>query len=131
MKCDLRFLDPLHLGCLPYAVGKLGINCPIYMTSPTCKMGQMAMYDLVQSKLAGEDFDLFNLDDVDAAFDRVIQLKHNQTGNEYYGRIPSPLLPKTLRRTISNFNENFIFRISYETKSSSSFLLGRQLCVLV
>merc|ERR1712227_13740 len=29
--------DPLHLGCLPYAVGKLGINCPIYMTSPTCK----------------------------------------------------------------------------------------------
>ena len=72
-------------------------------------MGQMAMYDLVQSKLAGEDFDLFNLDDVDAAFDRVIQLKHNQTGNEYYGRIPSPLLPKTLRRTISNFNENFIF----------------------
>ena len=55
----------------------------------------MAMYDLVQSKLAGEDFDLFNLDDVDAAFDRVIQLKHNQTGNEYYGRIPSPLLPKT------------------------------------
>jgi cleavage and polyadenylation specificity factor subunit 2 len=73
--------DPLHLGCLPYAVGKLGINCPIYMTSPTCKMGQMAMYDLVQSKLAGEDFDLFNLDDVDAAFDRVIQLKHNQTEN--------------------------------------------------
>ena len=31
-------------------------------------MGQMAMYDLVQSKLAGEDFDLFNLDDVDAAW---------------------------------------------------------------
>ena len=60
------------------------------MTSPTCKMGQMAMYDLVQSKLAGEDFDLFDLDDVDAAFDRVIQLKHNQTGNEYYERISSP-----------------------------------------
>ena len=64
------------------------------MTSPTCKMGQMAMYDLVQSKLAGEDFDLFDLDDVDAAFDRVIQLKHNQTGNEYYEMISSPLLPK-------------------------------------
>ena len=40
----------------------------------------MAMYDLVQGKLAGEDFSLFNLDDVDAAFDKITELKHNQTG---------------------------------------------------
>ena len=57
------------------------------MTSPCSKMGQMAMYDLVQSRLSGEDFDLFNLDDVDAAFERVVELKHNQTenmrGNDY------------------------------------------------
>lgn len=26
-----------------------------------------------------EDFDLFNLDDVDAAFDKMIQLKYNQS----------------------------------------------------
>ena len=38
------------------------------------------MYDLVQGKLAGEDFSLFNLDDVDAAFDKITELKHNQTG---------------------------------------------------
>ena len=25
-----------------------------------------------------EDFDMFTLDDVDAAFDKVVQLKHNQ-----------------------------------------------------
>ena len=30
--------------------------------------------------MAGEDFDLFNLDDVDAAFDICIQLTHNKTG---------------------------------------------------
>jgi Cft2 family RNA processing exonuclease len=42
--------DPLHLGALPYAVGKLGLNCPIYATIPVYKMGQMFMYDLYQVK---------------------------------------------------------------------------------
>lgn len=40
--------DPLHLGALPYAVGKLGLNCAIYATIPVYKMGQMFMYDLYQ-----------------------------------------------------------------------------------
>lgn len=40
--------DPLHLGALPYAVGKLGLNCTIYATIPVYKMGQMFMYDLYQ-----------------------------------------------------------------------------------
>ena len=55
----------LHLGLLPYAVAQLGINCPIYMTIPTCKLGQMFMYDITQSKTATEDFDLFSLDDIE------------------------------------------------------------------
>lgn len=38
----------MHLGCLPYLVGKLGLRCPIYATVPTYKMGQMFMYDLYQ-----------------------------------------------------------------------------------
>lgn len=42
--------DPLHLGALPYAVGKLGLNCSIYATIPVYKMGQMFMYDLYQVK---------------------------------------------------------------------------------
>uniref|UniRef100_A0A665WNL2 Cleavage and polyadenylation specificity factor subunit 2 n=1 Tax=Echeneis naucrates TaxID=173247 RepID=A0A665WNL2_ECHNA len=33
--------DPIHLGALPYAVGKLGLNCTIYATIPVYKMGQM------------------------------------------------------------------------------------------
>lgn len=34
---------------------------------------------LFQSRHNTEDFDLFTLDDVDAAFDKIIQLKYSQT----------------------------------------------------
>lgn len=34
-----------------------------------------------QSRHNAEDFDLFTLDDVDAAFDKIIQLKYLQTVN--------------------------------------------------
>ena len=48
-------------------------------------MGQMFLYDLWQSKHNQQDFDLFTLDDVDLAFDNVVQLKYSQhyllTGN--------------------------------------------------
>lgn len=44
--------DPIHLGALPYAVGKLGLNCTIYATIPVYKMGQMFMYDLYQVRKA-------------------------------------------------------------------------------
>lgn len=40
--------DVLHLGALPYAVGSLGMKCPVYATVPVYKMGQMFMYDLYQ-----------------------------------------------------------------------------------
>ncbi len=44
----LSYPDHLHLGALPYSVGKCGLNCPIYATIPVYKMGQMFMYDLYQ-----------------------------------------------------------------------------------
>jgi len=44
----LSFPDMLHIGALPYLVGKLGLNCPIYATIPVYKMGQMFLYDLYQ-----------------------------------------------------------------------------------
>ena len=44
----LSYPDPLHLGALPYLVGKCGLNCPIYATIPVYKMGQMFMYDIFQ-----------------------------------------------------------------------------------
>lgn len=75
----LSYPDPAHLGALPYMVGKLGLNCPIYATIPVYKMGQMFMYDLYMSHYNMYDFDLFSLDDVDAAFEKIIQLKYNQS----------------------------------------------------
>ncbi|KAL7035085.1 hypothetical protein ACKWTF_008219 [Chironomus riparius] len=42
-------------------------------------MGQMFMYDAFMSHYNQYDFDLFSLDDVDAAFDRITQLKYNQS----------------------------------------------------
>lgn len=44
----LSYPDPLHLGALPYMVGRCGLSCPIYATIPVYKMGQMFMYDLYQ-----------------------------------------------------------------------------------
>jgi len=44
----LSFPDTLHIGALPYLVGKLGLNCPIYASIPVYKMGQMFLYDLYQ-----------------------------------------------------------------------------------
>lgn len=75
----LTYPDPTHLGALPYLVGKLGLNCPIYATIPVYKMGQMFMYDLYMSHYNMYDFELFSLDDVDSAFDKIIQLKYNQS----------------------------------------------------
>ena len=62
--------DLLHCGMLPY-LSKLGITCPVFMTMPACKMGQMFLYDFVLSRTAVEDFEMFTLDDVDAIFDRT------------------------------------------------------------
>ncbi|VDP06542.1 unnamed protein product [Soboliphyme baturini] len=74
----LSFADIPHLGALPYLVGKCNLNCPIYATVPVYKMGQMFMYDWYQSHQNVEDFEVFSLDDVDVAFDKVQQLKYSQ-----------------------------------------------------
>ena len=44
----LSFPDPLHLGALPYLVGKCQLSCPIYATIPVYKNGQLFMYDWYQ-----------------------------------------------------------------------------------
>uniref|UniRef100_A0A915IT43 Cleavage and polyadenylation specificity factor subunit 2 n=1 Tax=Romanomermis culicivorax TaxID=13658 RepID=A0A915IT43_ROMCU len=74
----LSYADTTHIGALPYLAGRCGLNCPIYATVPVYKMGQMFMYDWYQSHQNFEDFQIFNLDDVDTAFDKVQQLKYSQ-----------------------------------------------------
>nr|XP_023012398.1 probable cleavage and polyadenylation specificity factor subunit 2 isoform X1 [Leptinotarsa decemlineata]XP_023012405.1 probable cleavage and polyadenylation specificity factor subunit 2 isoform X2 [Leptinotarsa decemlineata] len=90
----LSYPDVTHLGALPYVVGKLGLNCPIYSTIPVYKMGQMFMYDLYQSQHNMKEFCIFSLDDVDATFEKIIQLKYNQTvplKGKGYGLTVTPL----------------------------------------
>lgn len=77
----LSFPDPLHLGALPYLVGKCQLTCPVYATIPIYKNGQMFMYDWYQSHHSCDEFDLFSLDDVDAAFERITQVKFHQSVN--------------------------------------------------
>jgi len=74
----LSYADIPHLGALPYLVRKCGLNCPIYATVPVYKMGQMFLYDWYNSHNNVEEFTLFSLDDIDAAFDRVQQVKFSQ-----------------------------------------------------
>jgi len=77
----LSHSDTYHLGALPYLVGKCGLKCPVYATIPVFKMGQMFMYDWYLSRHNTENFNLFNLDDIDAAFDKILQLEYNHPVN--------------------------------------------------
>ncbi|CAF1601439.1 unnamed protein product, partial [Adineta ricciae] len=75
----ITYPDIYHLGALPYLVGHCGLKCPVYATIPVNKMGQMFMYDLHQSRSHSEDFTLFTLDHVDAAFSLFVELKYDQS----------------------------------------------------
>lgn len=70
--------DMTHLGALPYAVGKLGLEAPVYATLPVWRMGQMFMYDAYEAMVAQQEFSVYDLDDVDAAFEKINQLKFQQ-----------------------------------------------------
>lgn len=120
----LSYPDHLHLGALPYMVGKCELTCPIYATVPVYKMGQMFMYDLYQSRHNAEDFDIFTLDDVDAAFDKIIQLKYSQTvtlKGKGHGLQITPLpaghmLGGTIWKIVKDGEEEIIYAVDYNHK---------------
>jgi cleavage and polyadenylation specificity factor subunit 2 len=120
----LSYPDPLHLGALPYLVGKCGLNCPIYATIPVYKMGQMFMYDLYQSRHNMEEFELFTLDDVDAAFDKIIQLKYNQSvpmKGKGYGLTITPLpaghmIGGTIWKIVKVGEEDIVYAVDFNHK---------------
>lgn len=120
----ISYPDPNHLGALPYLVGKLGLNCPIYATIPVFKMGQMFMYDLFMSHYNQYDFDLFSLDDVDAAFDRIVQLKYNQSVSlkgKGYGITITPLpagrmIGGTIWKIVKVGEEDIIYATDFNHK---------------
>ena len=73
--CDVE-----HLGALAYAMKHFELRAPVYATLPVSKMGQMFMYDAYENaaRHATVPFELFDLDDVDRAFKRFIELKYSQ-----------------------------------------------------
>ena len=113
-----------NTGCLPYLVGKCNLNCPIYSTTPVCKMGEMFMYDLHQSKHNYEDFTLFTLDDIDLAFERIVQLKYNQSlelKGKGHGIVITPLpsghmIGGTIWKIIKDNEEDIIYAVDYNHK---------------
>ncbi|XP_074663107.1 cleavage and polyadenylation specificity factor subunit 2-like [Tubulanus polymorphus] len=116
--------DYLHLGALPHLVGKAGLSCPIYATVPVYKMGQMFMYDLYQSRHNTEDFDVFTLDDVDAAFDKIIQLKYSQTvtlrgkgqGLQITPISAGHMIGGTIWKIVKDGEEEIIYAVDYNHK---------------
>ncbi|OZJ06761.1 hypothetical protein BZG36_00414 [Bifiguratus adelaidae] len=70
--------DVAHLGAYPYARSHLGLTCPVYGTLPVASMGKLCMYDLYQSKRNEMNFDVFSLEDVENAFDRMVSLRYSQ-----------------------------------------------------
>ncbi|BFZ11972.1 hypothetical protein BsWGS_15011 [Bradybaena similaris] len=120
----LTYPDHLHLGALPYLVGKGHLNCPIYATVPVYKMGQMFMYDLFQSRHNSQDFDKFTLDEVDAAFDRIIQLEYSQTitlKGKGHGLQITPLpaghmIGGTIWKIVKDGEEEIVYAVDYNHK---------------
>mmetsp|Transcript_5527 Transcript_5527/g.21224 ORF Transcript_5527/g.21224 Transcript_5527/m.21224 type:complete len:954 (+) Transcript_5527:50-2911(+) len=92
----ISYPDLAHLGGLAYCVGKLGLEANVYATTPVWKMGQMFMYDAHQARARAGDFDTFDLDDVDAAFDDSrtdrIMLKYSQRMHIGAGIEVTPLI---------------------------------------
>ncbi|KAI9205526.1 beta-lactamase-like protein [Polychytrium aggregatum] len=70
--------DIAHMGAYPYAYGQLGLTCPAYATIPVHDMGQICLYDAFQSRSEVEEFKVFSLDEVDAAFENILPLRYSQ-----------------------------------------------------
>ncbi|XP_065184481.1 cleavage and polyadenylation specificity factor subunit 2-like [Sycon ciliatum] len=120
----LTYPDVSHLGALPYLVGKLGLKCPVYATIPVYKMGQMFLYDAYQALRSSKDFDLFTLDDVDTAFESMVQLKYSQhVALDGKGRgltvIPYPaghMIGGTLWKIIKDGEDDILYAVDFNHK---------------
>ncbi|KAJ3220872.1 cleavage and polyadenylation specificity factor subunit 2 [Clydaea vesicula] len=69
--------DLKHLGAFPL-LHKFGLKCPCYATIPVHNQGSMALVEAYQSLINYEEFELFNLSDIDNSFDKIIQLRYSQ-----------------------------------------------------
>ena len=117
----LSYPDPVHLGALPYLVGKVGLDCPIYATFPVYQMGQMFMYDVYQSRENSQEPEIFTLDDVDAAFEKIQHLAYSQSvglKGQGQGLVINPLpaghmLGGTIWKIVKDGVEEVVYMVDY------------------
>ncbi|KAI0989817.1 hypothetical protein GJ496_006050 [Pomphorhynchus laevis] len=121
----ISYPDIYHLGALPYLFGKCGLSCPVYATVPVHGMGIMFLYDLCESRLsAGYMDDPFSLDDVDAAFESIVQLKYCQSikPNSHHTDIVITPLPAghmvggTIWRIVKDTEEHIMYAVDFNHK---------------
>ena len=101
-----------------------GLSCPIYVTVPVYKMGQMFLYDLYQARHNIEEFTLFTLDEVDACFEKMTQLKYSQTvqlKGKGQGLTITPLaaghmLGGTIWKIVKDGEESIVYAVDYNHK---------------
>lgn len=60
--------DINHLGALPYAISKLGLDAPVFATLPVWRMGQLFLQDAFVSHDADKPFEAFTMDEVSSTF---------------------------------------------------------------
>ncbi|KAI9473187.1 beta-lactamase-like protein [Coemansia mojavensis] len=70
--------DMAHVGAYPLAFKQYGLTCQAYATQATHMMGALCLQDTVKTLMARQEFDLFNVRDVNAAFDNVTALQYSQ-----------------------------------------------------
>ncbi|CAI5990821.1 unnamed protein product [Closterium sp. NIES-64] len=122
--------DMEHAGALPYAYAQLGLRAPVYCTVPVARLAQLMLYDQFLARRSAGDFDLFSLDDVDAAFDGAVRLKFAQphaVGDERDGVSVTPLaaghlLGGTIWR-ISVDTEDLVYAVGFNHREER--ILGR------
>ena len=74
--------DIHHIGALPCLLGRQGLqDVPIICTLPVFKFGQIVLYDyFLNQKMEGADqFNNFDVDDIDVAFSKIQTVKFSQT----------------------------------------------------
>ncbi|CAI5484079.1 unnamed protein product [Closterium sp. Yama58-4] len=122
--------DMAHAGALPYAYAQLGLRAPVYCTVPVARLAQLMLYDQFLARRSAGDFELFSLDDVDAAFDGAVRLKFAQphgVGDEREGVSVTPLaaghlLGGTIWR-ISVHTEDIVYAVAFNHREER--ILGR------
>lgn len=74
----ISYADIPHLGALPYLVGKCGLKCPIYATGSVFRMGRLFLQDWLMGHKNVEDFNTFEMSDIDSAFELIQHVKYGQ-----------------------------------------------------